>query len=60
MDWVTLLTNKSVDEMVNIFYDSLYSLFNMFMPKKKNSTREFPLLVLTSAEGLNNQEEKPE
>ncbi|KAG5896614.1 hypothetical protein JTB14_009525 [Gonioctena quinquepunctata] len=43
MDWDLILSNKSLDEMVNIFYDALYSLFDVFVPKKKYSSGKFPI-----------------
>lgn len=42
IDWVNLLTNKSLYKMVRIFYDSLYFVVDMFI-NKKTKLKKFPI-----------------
>lgn len=38
-----LVLNKSLDVNLKFFHDSIYSVFDNFLTKKKNSTRKFPI-----------------
>lgn len=42
MPWDDLLSDKSLDSMMNTFYDALYCVFELYVPLKKSSASKFP------------------
>ena len=42
-NWDEMFTNKSLDDMISIFYDIIYITIDNFVPLKKYSAKKFPI-----------------
>ena len=42
ISWDNLFAGKTVEEMTTLFYEILYHIFDVFVPKKKNASSKFP------------------